>query len=81
MKRVLFSSRSVIELLKGSIKILILGGIAFSVIKNRFEEILEVILMPFNKLAETMGDIGFEILTKVGGLFLIIAFADYFYQK
>jgi flagellar biosynthesis protein FlhB len=76
MKRVFFSSRSIIELLKGLLKVLTLGGVAFYVIQDNLELIMEVVLMPFDKVPETMADIGFEILTKVGGLFIVIAVGD-----
>ena len=76
-KRVFFSSRSIIELLKGFLKILALGSVAFYVIQDKLEYIMEVVLMPFDKLSETMADVGFEILVKVGSLFVAIAFGDF----
>ena len=81
LKRIFFSSHSIIELLKGSAKILFLGGIAVSIIHKNMERIIGVVELPFINVAETMADIGFEIITKVGGLFILIAVADFFYQK
>jgi flagellar biosynthetic protein FlhB len=81
MKRVFFSSRSVVELLKGFLKISVLGGIAFSVIRSHLDDIMGVVLLPFDKVAGLMSDISFEIITKVGGLFVVIAVGDFMYQK
>lgn len=81
LKRVFFSSHSLVELLKGSLKILVLGGIAVSVIYGNIERIVDVVELPFVKVAETMADVGFEIITKVGGLFILIAFGDFLYQR
>jgi flagellar biosynthetic protein FlhB len=81
MKRIFFSVHSIIELLKGSLKILVLGGVAFFVIRENLERIISVVELPFINVAQTMADIGFEILTKVGGLYLVIAAGDFFYQK
>jgi len=78
---VFFSSRSIIELLKGSIKVLVLGGVAFYVIYTNLDDIMEVVLQPFDSVAEKMSDLAFEILTKVGGLFVLIAVGDFFWQK
>lgn len=80
-KRVFFSTRSIFELIKGSAKMLVLGGVAFFVIKNNLEKIISVVEMPFVNIAKTMADIGYEILTKVAGLYIIIAAGDFFYQK
>lgn len=81
LKRVFFSSHSIVELIKGSLKLLLLGGVAYSVIADNLDRIIGVAELPFVNLAETMADVGFEILTKVGGLFILIAAADFFYQK
>lgn len=42
---------------------------------------MDVVQMPFDEFTNTMSDVGFEILTKVGGLFIIIAFGDFLYQR
>jgi len=81
LKRVFFSTRSLFELAKGSAKILVLGGVAFFVIKKNLEKMIGVVELPFIKVAQTMADVGFEILTKVGGLYILIATADFFWQR
>jgi flagellar biosynthetic protein FlhB len=81
LKRVFFSTRSIFELAKGSAKILVLGGVAFFVIKSNLERIIGVVELPFIKVAQTMADVGFEIITKVGGLYILIAATDFFWQR
>ena len=81
IKRVFFSTRSLFELAKGCAKILVLGSVAFYVIKTNLDRIIDVVELPFIKVAETMADVGFELLTKVGGLYIFIALGDFLYQR
>ena len=50
-------------------------------IYTNLDDIMEVVLQPFDSVAEKMSDLAFEILTKVGGLFVLIAVGDFFWQK
>jgi flagellar biosynthetic protein FlhB len=81
LKRIFFSSNSIIELLKGFAKIAALGGVAYYVIHSNLDKIIGIVEMPFTQVTQTMSDIGFEILTKVGAVYIIIAASDFFYQK
>ena len=81
LKRVFFSGRSLVELIKSFLKIAVLGGVAYYVITDNLDKIIGVAELPFINVVETMSDIAFKIIVKVGGLFVVIAAADFIYQK
>ena len=81
LKRVFFSSRSFVELLKGIAKILVLGGMAVGVIWGNLERIIDVVELPFIDVAGTMADVAFEVLVKVGAIYIFIAAGDFFWQR
>ena len=81
VKRTFFSSRSLVELFKSFLKVAVLGGIAYYVITDKLDKIIDSAELPFLNVIDTMADVAFEIITKVGGLFAIIATGDFIYQK
>jgi len=81
LKRIFFSSRSIVELIKGFLKIAVLGGIAYSVIVSNLDNIIGSAELPFIKVEEMMSDVAFELIVKIGSLFIFIAAADFIYQK
>jgi flagellar biosynthetic protein FlhB len=81
IKRIFFSSRSFVELLKGFMKVLLLGGVAYSVIAGNLEKIVEIVELPIGNVTSTMADVAFEILVKVCGIYVIIATGDFIFQK
>ena len=81
LKRVFFSARSLVELFKSFIKVSVLGGVAYYVITSNLDNIIGVAELPFTKVVETMSDVAFELIVKIGGLFIFIAAADMIYQK
>ena len=81
LKRVFFSPHSAIELIKSFAKIIFLGGIAYSVISKHIDEIITIAEKPFVELTNVMTNIAFEIILKVGGIYIIIAISDFLYQK
>ncbi|MCL2039135.1 MAG: flagellar biosynthesis protein FlhB [Bacteroidetes bacterium] len=81
VKRTFFSSRSLVELLKSFLKVVVLGGVAYSVISGNLDKIVGSADLPFISVVEAMADVAFELIIKVGGLFIFIAAADFIYQK
>ena len=81
IKRTFFSSRSLVELLKSFLKVGVLGGVAYYVITDNLKKIIGVAELPFINVVETMADVAFEIIVKIGGLFVLIATGDFIYQK
>ena len=81
IKRTFFSSRSLVELLKSFLKVSVLGGVAYSVISGNLDKIIGSAELPFINVVEAMADVAFELVLKIGGLFIFIAAADFIYQK
>lgn len=81
IKRVMFSSNSLVELVKSFVKLILLGSFAVYIIYSHREEYIGLVERPFMDIATLMVDISFEMIVKIGISYLFIALADYFYQK
>lgn len=81
IKKVMFSTNSLVELAKSFIKLIALGGFAVYIIYDRREEYVALANRPFFDLADLMVDVSFELVLKVGIAYIAVAFADYYYQK
>jgi len=81
MKRIFFSKNSLFELAKNLMKVLILGLVVWSVLYNLDELLLSLMERPFGEVGRVMADIAFELLWKVGLVYISIAAADFYYQK
>ena len=77
----MFSIRSVMELLKSLIKMVIVGYLAFSILSGHIGELLNLSLMGISQSFSNVTSIAFEIMVKTGIAIFAIAFMDYFYQK
>ncbi len=80
-KKIIFSSNSLVELVKSFVKLILLGGFAVNILYSRREEFLTLVERPFFDFANMMVDISFELVLKIGLAYILIALADYFYQK
>ncbi|MBI4734041.1 MAG: flagellar biosynthesis protein FlhB [Rubrobacteridae bacterium] len=77
----MFSSKSVVDLLRSLIKIAIISYLAFSIIRDRYPEINQTINMDLYGIIITFTSIAYELGLKTGIALLILAIVDYFYQK
>lgn len=79
----IFSLSSLVELVKGILKFIIVGFIAYSVLKKHLE--LNEFWILYNvTVAETLvffGKLLFELSVKVGAVLLVLGIADFAYQK
>lgn len=77
----MFSARSLVELVKGVFKISIIGIIGYTVVSSYFGEYL---LLPHRSILEISSftaDVIFELTYKIALALLIMAVADFAYQK
>lgn len=81
LKRIFFSVRSLFEFGKSVFKMLVIGIVVYNVIKNRTEEALSLIDKPYTEIGAFLVDISVELVLKVAVVYIIIAVADYFFQK
>lgn len=81
IKRIFFSGRAYFELAKSLAKIFILGWVVYSVLKKYIELDLFLVAKPINSIPQLMFKVTFELIAKVGAVFILIAIADRIYQK
>ncbi|MBM2814370.1 MAG: Flagellar biosynthetic protein FlhB [Ignavibacteria bacterium] len=81
LKKLFFSGRSFFELLKSMLKLIIVGAVVVWVLKGRSAETVGLVERPFSDIGNFMVSLSFELILKVGIVFIIIAVGDYFYQK
>ncbi len=81
MKRIFGSKHTLFELVKNFTKIIILGYVVWTVLSNKQEHIISLVEKPFSEIGSSMASIAFEILLKLSLVYILIAFADYKYQK
>lgn len=77
----LFSSRALVEMVKSTLKLLIIGWVAWSTVKAEQSTLMQTgVMLPesaFGAIARVIHQIG----VRVGFLWLVLAAADYFYQR
>ena len=81
MKRMFFSGRSLFELAKGIAKLLIIGYVVYDVLASKAEKMISLVEVPFGDIAKFIVDMSFELILKVGIIYILIAAADFFYQR
>ncbi len=80
MKR-LFSGEKLMELLKSVLKVLLIGYLVYDTIKGDWVYLFQFYEMPLYQAIELIGDIIINLGLKISLFFLVIAFADFAYQK
>ena len=76
----LFSLKSVIELIKATAKIVILGYIIYGELEKAIVTLPRLMDMTVISVAAFTGNLILAIVWKAGAVFIILAAADYFYQ-
>lgn len=77
----IFSKRSLMELGKSLVKIVIVGYLVYCAVRQSFDLFLNTAQMPALEGAQVMGGAAYRIGMRVGLGFLLIAIGDYFYQR
>lgn len=75
------SARSLFELLKSIIKIVVVGYVAISTISDKREILLRIYDIPLILAIQYIGQIVINLGIKIGAVYMIIAAADFIYQK
>lgn len=76
-----FSRRNLVELLKNILKIIILITFLYSILKADIIPISKMLHMDIRNSAIALLSMMFDLITRVCGVFLVIAFFDFMYQK
>jgi len=77
----IFSKESLMELLRSVVKILIIGWIAYSSVRNRMNDLLLLFGMTVPEAILLVGDVVINTGLKIALVYLILGLADYMYQK
>ncbi len=77
----LFSLRSIVELLKGIIKIFILAIVSYSVITKHMDSFAFLAFKSASEIMTALGTVLIELTFKITLALLVMAVADYAYQK
>ncbi len=77
----LFSVRSLVTLVRDSLKLFFVGFIGYLAIASEFEEFFMLPEMATSEVAATMGRMALTVALKIGAAMLILAAADFAYQK
>lgn len=77
----IFSKESLMELLRSVVKILIIGWIAYSSVKNNINDLLLMFGMTVPEAILLVGDVVINTGLKIALVYLILGLADYMYQK
>lgn len=77
----IFSLQSLMELLKSIFKILIIGYIAYSTLRDKWPNLFLLYDMPVSQGVALMGSIILNLGIKISGFYLIISFADLLFQR
>jgi len=77
----MFSLKSIVELVKGILKLGIIGIIGYSVVSNYYDSYLILPHLTISEISVFTADVIYELTFKVALALLVMAFADFAYQK
>lgn len=77
----LISLNSLVELIKAILKIILVIYVAYTTLENEMETLFVLYNMPIVSAVSVMGDITFNLGLKIACVYMIIAAADFIYQK
>ena len=81
IKKVMLSAHSMVEMIKGIFKTMLLGIVGYSVLKGLIENAVMLADSDVMNIAQFLVSSTSEVVLKCGMAFTVIAAADYFYQK
>lgn len=77
----IFSMRSLVEMLKSILKLLIIGLFVYSAISSEWDRILSLSAMPLLDIFGFIAGLTVNMGVQIGAVLVVLAFADYFYQR
>ncbi len=77
----IFSKEKLFDLLKSLLKLVIIGGVVYSTIKDQLATIFLLYDMPVMQGIQFFGTVVIDMGIKVSAIYLVLGFADYAYQK
>lgn len=80
LKRI-FSSRGLVELLKATLKLAVIGWVAYGYLRDKAPDIIAIAQYDLPTAVKTFFDLGVNLAIRVGEVYLVVAVADYAYQR
>lgn len=77
----IFSPNSLMELLKSVLKLLVIGYVVYSYLKDRIGQIFILYDITLNQAIGLIGEIAIDLGIRIAMVYMVIAFLDYWYQK
>jgi len=77
----IFAKRSLVELGKSIFKLIIVGWVAFSTIKEEIPRLLPLLYQEKIQIISMLGETSFKVIVRCCWIIAILAILDYFYQK
>lgn len=77
----IFSKNSIVELIKAALKIVIISYVVYSYLKGRENQIFLLYDVTLNQAIGLIGEIVIDLGIRIAIVYMIIAFADFAYQK
>ena len=77
----LFSKRSLVELSKSLLKIVIIGWVAFLAFKKDMSHMIPMLYQENTQIFAQLGELSFNLLVKCCCVILVLAILDFMYQK
>ena len=81
VKKIFFSSRSYVELVKSLLKLVIIGGFAYMILNDFVKQSTKLVDLTIGEIAAYMLNSAFSLVWKVALLFAVLAGFDFVYQK
>jgi flagellar biosynthetic protein FlhB len=77
----MFSTNGLIELLRALLKLAVVGVAAYSYLNGRAQDLLGLSQTDLRSSLGLWADLAYNLGLRVGGAYLVLAFADYLYQR
>ncbi len=77
----LFSLQGIVEWIKALLKLLLIGWVVYAYLRDQISPLLHLAGLDFKTAVTVWMDIAIKLAIRVGAAFLILAFADYAYQR
>jgi len=77
----IFSVRSVVEILKSILKIVIVSWVAYSYLKSKADEVIELMSADLLNVLSFIGDAAFTVALRICFAMVILGLLDFLYQK
>lgn len=77
----LFSKEKIFELLKAIVKIALIGYIAYTTLMAELPTLFKLYDLALINALQTIGNVAINLGIKISGFYLVLALADYAYQK